>query len=570
MYDLLLKAGTVVDGTGLARRRADVAVKNGRIAAVGRLGGVAAKRTIDADGLVVAPGIVDVHTHYDPQITWDPFCDTSVRHGVTTVVAGNCGFSIAPCKTADHSYLGQMFARVEGMDLAAFEYIDWQFETFGEFLAFLEGRVGVNFGCYVGHSSVRRWVMGDDSFTREATADEVRAMCDIVDAAMRDGAMGFSSAQVPVHMDMAERPVPSRLSSPDELAALVDVVGRFGVGSLAMAPYSALEGYNGPDSQMMIDFARRAGVPVVIQGYNGRNRRTDPDGAWAQIRDVMERSAREGAPVYSLLGVRSTNGPFSFAQGAAVYEGVPLWRALQNMTPAERRVAMADPAQRAAYRHAIDNPNRDPAQGSTANPPPFGSVRVRRTFSPDNERFRGRSIDELAAEQNRHPADVMFDISLADDLRTIFHYSYETPGLTEATRVAQHHPMAIPGISDGGAHLERDDGQEWSTYFLRRWVLDAGDWTLEDAIRRLSAVPAAVCGIRERGRVQVGYHADLMVFDPNEIDVGERSLGVDRVTKTERYHSAPVGIAATIVNGAVVVDNGELTEERAGDVVRPA
>lgn len=570
MYDLLLRGGTVIDGTGLARRRADVAVDDGRIVAVGRLGGAAAKRTIDADGLVVAPGIIDIHTHYDPQVTWDPACDTSVRHGITTVVAGNCGFSIAPCRQDDHEYLAQMFARVEGMDLAAFEHIAWKFETFPEFLDYLEGRLGVNFGCYVGHSSVRRWVMGDAAFERECTPDELELMAAIVDDALRSGAMGFSSSQAPVHWDMADRPVPSRLTDAAELAALVDVVGRYGVGSLAMAPYSALEGYDEADGALMIDFADRAGVPVVIQGYNGRNRRTDPDRAWEEIKAILDESVRRAAPVYSLLGVRSNNGPFTFSQGAATFEGVPMWKALQNIAPPDRKAEMASPDRRAAYRHAIDNPNTDPDQGSTAKPPPWDTVRVRRVYTRDNERYLNRTIADIAAEQRRHPADVIFDISLTDDLKTVFHYSNDTPGLREATRRAQHHPMCVPGISDGGAHLERDDAQEWSTYFLRAWVLDEGVWTLEEAIRQITSLPATVCGIRERGRIEVGAHADLMVFDPDSLDVGERVLGVDRVTRTDRYLSTPTGFRATIVNGVPVVENGELTEATPGAVVRPA
>src|SRR5262245_2445032 len=233
MYDLLIRRGLVVDGTGVPGRTADVAVTDGRVAAMGRIDGEAAKRTIDAEGLVVAPGIVDAHTHYDPQITWDGLCDTASLHGVTTVAAGNCGFGVAPCRADDHPYLAQLFARVEGMDLAALDQVAWDFETFDEFLATRPGRLGVNLGMYVGHSAVRRWVMGDDAYERAASDDEVTAMVGLVDEAMRSGALGFSSSLAPTHLDLADRPIPSRLATLDEVRALADAVGRYGRGSIA-------------------------------------------------------------------------------------------------------------------------------------------------------------------------------------------------------------------------------------------------------------------------------------------------------------------------------------------------
>jgi N-acyl-D-amino-acid deacylase len=570
MYDLLVRGGTVVDGSGLAPRRADVAVRDQRIVAVGRLQGERATRVVDADGLVVAPGIVDVHTHYDPQITWDASCDTSVRHGVTTVVAGNCGFSIAPCHRDDHAYLAQMFARVEGMALEAFDHVRWDFETFPEFLQSRQGRLGVNFGCYVGHSAVRRYVMGDASFEREAADDEIASMQALVDDAMRGGAMGFSSAQVSLHFDTAERPVPSRLAADREINALVDVVGRYGIGSLAIAPYSTVDGLDAADSDRLIDYVKRAGVPMVFQGYGGRNRRVDPEAAWRGLETLLDRSLRECAPVYSLVMMRNSNASFHLAQGTSLYESVPLWAALMAMSPQERRVAMRDLDARAAYEDAIDHPQQ-PAQAGATTPPSWDGLRVRRTFSAENASFERRSIQEIATQQRRRPVDVMFDIALADDLRTLFHWSNESTALRDVLRRVQFHPMVLPGISDGGAHLERDDGSEWSTYFLRMWCLDEGGWPIEAAIRRLTAVPAAVCGIRDRGLLQVGSFADMMLFDPARIDIGERSLGVDRITKTERFYSAPVGIAATIVNGEIVVDHGELIDDaRPGNVVRPA
>ena len=395
MYDLLVRGGTVVDGSGLAPRRADVAVRDQRIVAVGRLKGERAARVIDADGLIVAPGIVDIHTHYDPQVTWDASCDTSIRHGVTTVVAGNCGFSIAPCHRDDHAYLAQMFARVEGMALEAFDHVRWDFETFPEFLATRQGRLGVNFGCYVGHSAVRRYVMGDASFEREASDDEIASMQALVDDAMRGGAMGFSSAQVNLHFDTAERPVPSRLASDREINALVDVVGRYGIGSLAIAPYSTVDGLDDADCDRMIDYVKRAGVPMVFQGYGGRNRRVDPDGAWRGLEALLDRSVRERAPVYSLVMMRNSNASFHLAQGTSLYESVPLWAALNALTPQERRVAMRDVAARAAYQDAIDHP--EPVQGGRNHAAQLG----RPARAPHVQRRRTQATNVAPSRRSR-------------------------------------------------------------------------------------------------------------------------------------------------------------------------
>ena len=371
-------------------------------AAIGRLAGTGAARTIDCTGLVVAPGIVDAHTHYDPQITWDPLCDTAALHGVTTVAAGNCGFSVAPCRQDDHAYVAQMFARVEGMDLASLGHVDWCFETFDEFLTTRHGRLGVNLGMYVGHSAIRRWVMGEDAYERPATDAEVASMVDLVDAAMASGALGLSSSHAPTHLDLADRPVPSRLASLDELRALADAQGRRGVGSLAYAPGSAVEGIDAADRDLLIELAGRAGVPVVTQGLGGRSKVDAPTQTWLESKAFLDRSAAAGTPVYSLLMTRPLNGPFDLVNGTSRYEGVPLWHELMGLDAAGTRAWLADPDRRAALRHAIDHPNRDPAAGSTL-PPRSG----RASGSPKARRpGTSRSSVGPSATWRRRPAPI--------------------------------------------------------------------------------------------------------------------------------------------------------------------
>jgi N-acyl-D-aspartate/D-glutamate deacylase len=570
MYDLLITGGLVVDGTGVPGRHADVAVADGRVVAVGRLAGASAARTIDADGLVVAPGVVDAHTHYDPQITWDPLCDTAALHGVTTVAAGNCGFSVAPCRAEDHSYVAQVFARVEGMDPDALGHVDWRFETFEDFLATRPGRLGVNLGMYVGHSAVRRWVMGDAAYERAATESEVATMAAMVSSAMGAGALGFSSSHAPTHLDMADRPVPSRLATPDELRALADAQGRTGIGTIAYAPESAVEGIDESDRALLIELAGRAGVPLVTQGLGGRSKVDAPTQAWEASRRFLDASAAAGTPVYSLLMTRPLNGPFTVREGTTRYEGVPLWHELMGADAATKRRLLTDPDHRARLRDAIDHPNRDPALGSTLPPPFWESLRVSSTGASEHQALVGRTVADVAAERSQHPADVLFDVALADDLDAVFHWSNETPAWRELLSDVQRHPQMLVGVSDGGAHLDRDDGQEWSTHFLATWWRAEGVWRLEEAIRRITAIPAAVLGLHDRGLLAVGRPADLFVFDPDGVDVGTCRKEVDAATGAPRFRAVPRGVALTVVNGAVVVERGEATGVAPGAVVRPS
>jgi N-acyl-D-amino-acid deacylase len=570
MHDLVIRGGLVVDGTGLPGKLADVAIDDGRVTAVGRPDTTTAKRTIDAEGMVVAPGIVDIHTHYDPQITWDPLCDTSALHGVTSVAAGNCGFSVAPCRSDDHAYVQQVFARVEGMDQTALDHIDWSFETFTEFLESRRGRLGVNLGMYIGHSAIRRWVLGDAAYEREATEDEIAAMTALVDEAMSAGALGFSSSQAPTHLDLADRPVPSRLASKDEIRRLADAVGRYGRGSIAHAPESAVEGINAEDRDFLIELALRGGVPVVTQGLGGRSKIDAPTKAWAASRDFLDRSAAAGTPVYSLLMTRAFNGPFTLADGSSRYDGVPLWRQMMALDRQERAAWMRSDDKRAELRAAIDHPNTDPAKGSTLPPPMWQVLRLVQTNDPAGQKYVGRTMTDIATELGTHPADVLFDLALADSLRPVFHWSNETPAWRELLRDVQKHPQMVVGVSDGGAHLDFDDGAEWSTHFITTWWRDEKLWRLEEAIRRITALPAAVCGLTDRGLLQSGRPADVFIFDPQALDLGIRRMETDSFTGAKRFRSVPKGIKATIVNGSVVVENGERTGALAGQLIRPA
>ena len=569
-YQLIVRNGMLIDGSGNPRRRADVGVRDGKVAAVGRLGDASADEEIDADGLIVAPGIIDPHTHYDPQITWDPYATASCFHGVTTVLAGNCGFSVAPTHPDDRSFFAGLFAKVEGMEPLALGGISWEFETFPEFLATRTGQLGVNLACYVGHCNLRRWVMGPEGSARAATAAEVMEMGKVLRQAMDAGAAGLSSTHASTHNDGDNHPVPSRFAEPDELLALADEVGRTNRGTITYLPRSAVGGLDRADMDLLIELGRVSGLPVIIQGLGGRNKVDAPGADWPIALEFLERARAAGSAVYSLLLARPFDRPFTLAKGTTLYEGVPEWDRVVAPFVADRERLLTDPAVRDAMRDAVEHPTRDPDRGSTLPPPHWDVLFVGSVTNPELADYVGRSILDLAEEQGVAPADAMLDLALADGLETQFRWVTETDEWMAAVREAQHNPHMITGTSDGGAHLSRDDGSDYSTYFLRRWVLDLGEWTLEQGIRQLTSVPAAILGFRDRGLVRTGNWADLMIFDPEAIRrPGRKELVADLPGGTGRFQAYPNGIHATIVNGIPIVLDGALTDSRPGQVVSP-
>ena len=574
MYDLLIADGMLVDGTGLPRRQADVAIKDGRIAGIGRFARSQARETLDAEGLVVAPGIVDLHTHYDPQLVFEPYATSSCYHGVTTVVAGNCGFSIAPTRERDREYAIQMFARVEGMSLRALQGLPWDFETFPEYLEARRRRLGINLACYVGHCAVRYWVMGEAALEREATEDEIFAMRRVVAEAMAAGAAGFSSTHAPTHWDLADRPVPSRLSSYAELEALAREAARANAGSISYLPFSSVNGLQDPDKALLIRMARDCRLPVIIQGLGARSKVDAPTATWPESRKFVERASESGAAVYSLIMARPLSRRFTLAEGTSLYEGVPAFhRLFSEAATLERRKAMArDPGFRAAVRDSVEHPNKDPKLGPTLPPPQWDVLLVYRAARAENQPLVGRSVAQLARERGVAPMDAFLDLALSEDLATEFVWATETDEWREGTYQASMHPSMLIGTSDGGAHLDRDDGSEFSSYFLAHWVRDWGKWTLEEAIRRLTMLPAGLAGLHERGAILPGWAADLFVFDPQTIRPARKEFVRDFPNGEGRWTTRPDGVRATIVNGVPIVKDGELVPGcgHPGQVLSPA
>jgi N-acyl-D-aspartate/D-glutamate deacylase len=570
-YDLVIRGGLVVDGTGLARRRGDVAVENGRVAAIGHIpGGSGGAREIDAEGCVVAPGFVDAHTHYDPQLTFDPYATSSCYHGVTTVLAGNCGFSIAPTRAADRPYIKALFAKVEGMAPVALDGVQWDFESFPEYLAARRGKLGVNMACYIGHSSLRRYVMGADGSQREATREEIREMRALVREAMAAGAAGFSSSHVPTQVDGDDRPIPSRFASIEEVVELAEEAGLAGGGSISYLPKSVIGGLDAKDEALLIELGLRSRLPIVIQGVGGRDKIDAPTAGWDHAREFLDGAAARGSAIFSLLRNHPFDRPIDLDEGTPLYAGVPAWQAIMNLPRDEKLARLRDPAYRETMRRAVENPNRDPDAGSTLPPPHWDVTFVEEIVKPENERFLRRSIEDIANELGVAPADAMLDLALSEDLGTKFRWENKTAIWEESVRESMKHPSMLMGVSDGGAHLDRDDGSDWSSYFLGFWVRERGEWTLEEGVRQITQVPAAMAGLSDRGMLLVGNPADIAIFDPDEIGPGTKRRVYDLPGGEMRFSARPRGVRATIVNGEPIVLDGKLTDALPGQVLRPA
>ncbi len=573
-FDLVITNGTVVDGTGLPRRRADVGIKDGRIAAVGFIDATEGDRVIDAAGRVVAPGIVDPHTHYDPQLTFEPYGTSSCYHGVTTVVAGNCGFSVAPLKPGDGPWLIQLFARVEGMDASALEGIPVDaFESFPEFLEVIRGKIGINAAFYIGHCALRRYVMGEAAQERAATAEEIERMAQIVREAMAAGAAGFSSTHSPTHVDSADRPVPSRLSSLDELRALVAATGRSGSGSIAYLPGSAVGGITPDDEELLIELSLLSRMPVIIQGLGARSKVDAPTAGWDNAKRFVDEATSRGAAVYSMAMSKPFNRTFDVATGTKLYEGALALNRLftEATTVAERLALMAEPAFREAARDSVDDPNRDAALGPTLPPPGWAMLQVNKVTTTENKHLLGRSLVDIAVERGVHPTDAFLDIAASENLAVEFVWKTETPEWIEGTKMAQDDPHMIVGTSDAGAHLDRDDGAEAHSWFLQYWVREWAGFTLEEGVRQITAIPAALCGLNDRGLLLAGYAADIMIFDPATVGPDQKVLAHDFPNGAARWTSKPRGVHATIVNGVPIVIDGELQRDAGlpGHVLSP-
>jgi N-acyl-D-aspartate/D-glutamate deacylase len=560
-HDLVIRGGTIVDGTGAPSRSGDVAVTDGRIAEVGQVTG-RGREEIDAAGLVVAPGFIDPHTHYDAQLTWDPLASCSSWHGITTIVTGNCGFTLAPCRPGDRLTLMRMLEYVEGMSLEAMEKgIRWEFESFAEYLDALDRRgLSVNVGAMVGHSAVRQYVMGDAAWERAASEDEIVRMAHEVRTAMAVGAVGFSSTTNHNHVGAKGRPVPSRLATDEEMNRLAAAMGDSGRGVMEITI-----GGTRPDRVAEVDrfveLARAARRPITPVSL-----RHNPERAWEHrvILSRLEALNRDGLRIYPQVTCSPLTSTFDLF-GAFVFFRFPVWKRVLEAPPAEWRAVLADPGFRAEFRATAGSSSL--FVGDTS------PLRVESVHRAEHARFVGRTVGEVAAALGKELTDAFFDLALADDLRTRFTVAIMN---TDAAAVAEifTHPISLIGLADAGAHLTLFCEAGQTSRLLGHWVRERKALTLEEAVRRITSMPADVFGFSDRGRLRPGLAADLVVFDAETIAAGEPELIHDLPDGGPRLVQRAHGIAWSFVNGGAVIRNGKLPESPetrgSGRVLRPA
>jgi N-acyl-D-aspartate/D-glutamate deacylase len=572
MLDLLIRGGLVVDGTGGKARTGDVGVRNGRIVALTPAGGTGgidepAERTIDATDLVVAPGFVDIHTHYDAQLSWDPSASPSPLHGVTTVFGGNCGFSLAPAGPDHADYLMRLMARVEGMPLAALEAgLDWSWTSFGEWMDRLDGRLGVNAGFLVGHSALRRAVMGDDATGATASLEQVSAMRSLLGAALAHGALGLSTSQAPTHNDGAGDPVPSRAAGRDELLALAATVGEHPGTTVELILAGSLGRFSAEEVDLLAAMSLAADRPVNwnVLGVSSM----DPDG-WRHNLAASDTVADRGGRLVALTMPHLMRIRLSFLTGF-ILDGLPGWSEVIALPVPERIVALRDPA----VRRRLDEGAHSPEAGLLRGLANWSILEVAETFSPATARFEGRRIGDIVAGSGaeRDPFDVLLDIVCDDGLRTGLRPPAFGDGDADwAERaLAWHDDRTIVGASDAGAHLDMMCGAIYSTSLLGDGVRERGLITLEEAVRQLTSVPARLYGLRERGTIAVGGWADLVVFDPATVAPGPERTRTDLPGDAPRIYADATGIEHVLVNGTEIVRAGDFTHATPGQLLRSA
>jgi N-acyl-D-aspartate/D-glutamate deacylase len=555
VLDVVLRGGTVVDGTGAAPRGADVGIRDGRIVVVGDVAEPAV-RTIDCTGHVVCPGFVDVHTHYDAQLLWDPTASPSPLHGVTTVLAGNCGFSIAPLAPGDAEYVMRMMAVVEGIPLDALAGGGaWEWQGFSEYLARLDGNVAVNAGFLVGHSTVRRAVMGAEATQRAATADEIARMVALVDESIAAGALGLSSSLGEGHTDGDGQPVPSRAAAFEEFVALAGVLRDHPGTSLEFIP--TVGPIAAERMELMADMSLAADR-ALNWNLLGSLASTE---IYEQQLEASEVARRKGAHVVAL-----TLPDILRMRASTVLETLPGWREVLELDVDGRRAAGGDPETRARLR-AGAAAVVDQALGVLSD---FSLMEVAEPTSP----WVGRGLAEVAGERGTDVVDVLIDVVLPDRLTLSMVLPSLTPSLGRsdegwAARVAVwQDPRVVLGGSDAGAHLDLMCHANYPSVVLGEVVRDRGLLPIETAVRMMTEVPARLYGLRERGRVAEGWHADLVVFDPEVIGTDPAVLRHDLPGGGERLYAEARGIAHVLVAGREVVAGGAFTDERPGTVLR--
>jgi len=564
--DLLIKNGTVVDGSGMPRYRADVGVKSGRVVEIGRIR-APAERTIDADGLIVAPGFIDGHTHMDAQVAWDPLGSCSCWHGVTSVVMGNCGFALAPCKPDDREWFARCLTAVEDIPTEAMMAgIDWTWETFPEYLANVERLPkAINYGMYIGHSALRMYAMGRRGLEERANEDDLRRMEQAVEEAVRVGAMGLSTSRATTHVTPDGSPVASRIADWEEIDRLVGAMAAVNAGIFQIGPDIS----GGEAQRVFLERLRRvaleSGRPIMF-GVLATRQGVEPN-PWRYQTRYIDETVAAGGRMYGQATTRSINAVFSL-KSYLPFDALPGWQALRQLPIEEQKRRLADPEMRRQLVsvEAAMKPRDSILQGggaATTDPrkPDYDNL-----FPMLDVDWDDPSVAELARKQGKHPVEIIIDLVLENDNR-VFVQPLVNESPDDVLGLLKH-PRTLATFSDSGAHVCQEMGSSLQTHLLSYWVRNKQQFTLEEAIRMLTFDNASAWELPDRGLVRTGYAADLVVFDEEQIKPRLPTVEQDLPGGARRLVQKADGIAATIVNGIVALENGQATGDFAGRVLK--
>jgi N-acyl-D-amino-acid deacylase len=564
--DLLIRNGTIVDGSGAARYPGDVGIRQGRIVEIGRLR-AGAERVIDAEGLIVAPGFVDGHTHMDAQVAWDPIGSCSCWHGVTTVIMGNCGFALAPCRPAEREWFARCLTAVEDIPTEAMlAGIDWTWESFPEYLATVDRLPkAINYGAYIGHSALRMYVMGKRALTERATEEELERMAAAVEEAIRAGAMGFSSSRATTHVTPDNTPVASRIADWSEVDRLVGAMAGVGAGIFQVGPDISGGLAQRTFLARLQRVALETGRPVMFGTISSRQ--GDDPNPWTDQLEYLDECAAAGARVWGQTTTRSINAIFSL-KSYLPFDVLPAWRELRRLPLAEQKRRLADPPTRRQLvaEEGQMKPRDNVFQGggaATTDPrkPDYDNL-----YAMKDVDWNDPTVAQLAAARGQHPVEVMIDLVLANDDQVFVQpLVNEDP---EHVLGMLKHPRTLATFSDSGAHVCQEMGSSLQTHMLSYWVRGKEAFTLEEAVRKLSFDNAAAWDIRDRGLLRAGYRADLVLFDEARVKPAMPTVETDLPGGARRLVQKAEGIAATIVNGEITLENGKATGRLPGTLLR--
>jgi N-acyl-D-amino-acid deacylase len=556
-YDLLIRNGRIVDGSGMPSFRGDVAVKNGKIVELGKLSGPA-ERVIDAEGRVVAPGFIDNHCHYDAQVTWDPLCSFSPDHGATTVIFGNCSLALAPVRRGTEKRVAEFLSYVEAIPMEVLNTVEVDWETVPQYMDRLDKHLGINAGTLIGHSTVRYYVMGDECQKRAATDDEIERMRQVVRDGLAAGALGLSVSRNQGHYDPQGVHIPALWADEKEIFALGDVLRELGTGIIQSGGGRAAELKDG----LMSRLSEATGRTVV---YNNLGQTVREPDAWKRHMARVEETARQGVRAYPLCSPNRVTQSFTM-KNCQVFRGSPTWHPILLASDAEKLKAYSDPAIRQKlHDEVVEHKVEVPAAGYSRRW--YDYMWVEAPVLPKNQGLKGKTIGQIAEEQNKRVIDAFLDLVVEEKLETGFMQA-ENNVDDEAMAKILTYPNAIVGLSDGGAHVQFHGGYGYSTRLLSEWVRDKRIMSLEHAVRRLTFDSASAFGLYDRGLLRPGMAADIVIFDPDTVRPLPEVVVRDFPAGGWRMKEPAAGIMAVIVNGTVLMEDGKHTGALPGRILR--